>query len=120
MVALFYLPLLPLVVPINLVGSLISYWVDRILLLRRHCRPDPIGEEFSLFYLGVAPWILILYSFSNWYWVFRMSPRHENPISAILVFLLLIAQVFPFRALLFMMMREKRVSLKQYQVPKHF
>ena len=72
---LFYLPLLPLVIPITLVGSLITYWVDKILMLRRHRKPDPIGGEFSQFYMSIAPWILILYAFSNWYWVFRLSPR---------------------------------------------
>lgn len=69
LMVVFYAPLVPFVVPLALVGAFVTYWVDKLILLRRHKHPSAVGPDLSLFFGGLVPWSLLLYAFSNWFWV---------------------------------------------------
>mmetsp|Transcript_11209 Transcript_11209/g.9591 ORF Transcript_11209/g.9591 Transcript_11209/m.9591 type:complete len:167 (+) Transcript_11209:2122-2622(+) len=43
----FYANLIPVGIFINFVGLILSYHVDKILLIKRHKRPHPLGPELS-------------------------------------------------------------------------
>ena len=43
LMTIFYAPLEPLVVPIALVGALFTYWIDKVILLRRHKHPIAVS-----------------------------------------------------------------------------
>lgn len=100
LMTIFYAPLEPLVVPIALVGALFTYWVDKIILLRRHKHPNAVGPELSFFFGSLVPWGLLLYGFSTWFWVMRMSRDRINTPAAILCFVLIIFLIFPLRSVM--------------------
>lgn len=95
LITMFYAPLVPLIVPIALVGAFFTYWVDKIILLRRHKHPSAVGPELSNFFATLAPWGLLLYAFSNWFWVRSLSRNEVNTPAAILCFVLLAMLLFP-------------------------
>ena len=100
MMTIFCAPLNPLVIPIALLGAAFTYWVDKVILLRRHKHPSAVGPELSFFFGGLVQWALLLYAFSNWFWVQRLSRNEVNTPAAILCFVLLVFLIFPFRSLM--------------------
>ncbi len=100
MMTIFYAPLSPFIVPIALIGACFTYWIDKVILLRRHKHPNAVGPELTYFYGSLVPWALLLYAFSNWFWVMRMSRSGNNTPAAILCFVLLVFLIFPFRSLM--------------------
>ena len=56
--AAFYAPLLPVGLPISFVGLVITYWVNKYLLLRRYVKPLELGQGLSFWmseYLELTP-----------------------------------------------------------------
>jgi len=45
LLALTYAPIVPLVIPVTLLGYLVDYWVNKWLLLRMSCRPKCLDKE---------------------------------------------------------------------------
>ncbi len=71
MTALFA-PLIPICVPINLLGLILKYWIDKWLLLRRNSAPPITGKKIPkemLFYFTLIPICLgigsILVNYAN-------------------------------------------------------
>lgn len=95
LITMFYAPLVPIIVPIALVGAVFTYWVDKIVLLRRHKHPSAVGPELSNFIATLVPWGLLLYAFSNWFWVRSLSQDEINTPAAVLCFVLLAMLLFP-------------------------
>jgi len=57
-VTAFYAPVLPIGIPISVVGLFISYWTDKYLLLNRYVKPSALGKSLSLWmaeYLELSP-----------------------------------------------------------------
>ncbi len=77
------------------------------MLLRRHKRPASVGSELAYFYGNLAPWSLMLYCFSNWFWVYRLSKGGHNTPSALAFFIILASLVFPFRGWMYWCMRQE-------------
>lgn len=59
---MFYLPW------ITLFGILYQYWLVKIMLVYVHKRPVMMGNSMAMFYLRTLPWILAIYSTSQFYW----------------------------------------------------
>lgn len=59
---MFYLPW------ITLFGILYQYWLVKIMLVFVHKRPVMMGNSMAMFYLRTLPWILAIYSTSQFYW----------------------------------------------------
>jgi hypothetical protein len=47
MLTFFYAYLLPLGVLIGIVGLMIQYWIEKIMLLRRDRQPPPVGTTLA-------------------------------------------------------------------------
>jgi len=57
-VTAFYAPVLPIGVPLAVLGLFLSYWTDKYLLLNRYVRPSALGKSLSLWmaeYLELSP-----------------------------------------------------------------
>lgn len=44
LLAMTYGPIMPIAYPITAISFVVEYWVDKYILLRRHCRPETIGK----------------------------------------------------------------------------
>ena len=62
--SIFFMPIFPLAPIIGCAGMFISYWVDKILLLRRHKRPEELSGELSIFFANIVPYCCLLQAFS--------------------------------------------------------
>lgn len=47
LLAMTYAPIVPLVVPVTLLGYLVDYWANKWILLRRSCRPKCLDKEIT-------------------------------------------------------------------------
>ena len=64
MLCLAYTPLLPLIVPIILLGFVVEYWIDKWILLRRSCRPRLLNEKIALTMIAFVKPGIVLYGVS--------------------------------------------------------
>ena len=64
LLCLAYTPLLPLIVPIILLGFGLEYWIDKWLLLRRSCRPRLLNEKIAFSMIDFVKPALVLYGIS--------------------------------------------------------
>lgn len=59
----FYAPILPIGIPISLVGIFLSYWTDKYLLLNRYAKPSELGKALNKWmteYLELTPFFFSL------------------------------------------------------------
>jgi hypothetical protein len=45
MMTMFYAPLVPVIIPISMLAIFIMYWNEKYRLLRRHKRPEQMGNN---------------------------------------------------------------------------
>lgn len=60
--AVFFSPLLPVSIPIALCGFIFSYWIDKIMLLRRHKIPEQMSGLMAKFIANLLPYFAFLWS----------------------------------------------------------
>ncbi|MEE4247734.1 MAG: hypothetical protein V2I33_20215 [Kangiellaceae bacterium] len=60
LLAMFYGPVLPIAYPITLLSLLGEFWVQKILLIRRHCRPAHLSNNIDRVMVRVVPVGIIL------------------------------------------------------------
>ena len=60
--AVFFHPLLPISIPIAFCGFLLSYWIDKTLLLRRHKIPEQMSGLMAKFIANLLPYFAFLWS----------------------------------------------------------
>ena len=61
-----YAPLIPVCLFIAPIGLLLSYLMDKYLLLNRHNRPDRVSKDVCDAMLLVIPYGVLAYAFMNW------------------------------------------------------
>ena len=64
LLCLAYAPLLPLIVPLLLLGLGLEYWVDKWTLLRQSCRPRVLNEKIAFSMIDFVKPALVLYGVS--------------------------------------------------------
>ena len=47
LLVMMYGPVIPIAYPIAAISYFVEYWVDKYILLRRHCRPKNLGEKLN-------------------------------------------------------------------------
>ena len=65
--AIFYAPLIPITIPIALVGMCFSYWVDKFNLFRIHRVPEMINGVLPIFFANLLPYFALLWSLSYFF-----------------------------------------------------
>jgi hypothetical protein len=73
LIVCIYTPMIPLLPIIGLLGIFFQYWVEKYLLLRRYSIPEAAGNQMAVFYAAILPYALLLYSISNYYFLFDLS-----------------------------------------------
>mmetsp|Transcript_19221 Transcript_19221/g.35150 ORF Transcript_19221/g.35150 Transcript_19221/m.35150 type:complete len:1032 (+) Transcript_19221:5159-8254(+) len=66
--------LIPLGVLFSLFGLILSYWVDKILLLRRHARPSRLSGKLSETMSLFVPWAVLIYAIMTYVWMEALNP----------------------------------------------
>ena len=61
---IFYSPIIPLTIPIALIGSIINYWVYKYMLLRRHKMPQMFSTMMATFFANFMPFVLVVWGIS--------------------------------------------------------
>jgi hypothetical protein len=62
--ALFFHPLLPLSIPITFLGLILSYWINKYILLWRVRRPEEMSGLMANFFANLLPYIAFLWALS--------------------------------------------------------
>jgi hypothetical protein len=61
---IFFAPILPLAIPIALVGSVLFYMVQKYELLRVHKQPEQLNRTLGTFFAGLLPYLILVQSIS--------------------------------------------------------
>lgn len=83
----FYLPIIPICVPIAFVGIFLLYIVEKYNIISHYKRPQRINGNITKFYLGVFKFFIFIYSISNYVFlkdIYIHEPRWE--LIAIIIF----------------------------------
>ena len=56
----FYAPIIPLAIPICLGGSLLSYNIQKYMLLRKHKAPQMLTRALGIFFANLMPFIIMV------------------------------------------------------------
>lgn len=75
--AIFFSPLLPISIPIALVGFIFSYWIDKIMLLRRHNIPEQMSGLMAKFIANLLPYFAFLWSLNLLLFYRKMYEEYE-------------------------------------------
>ena len=59
--ALFYLPLFPLISCIGIIGVMLSYWIQKYLIVHRYKKGGMISENIGKFFMDMTPIFCIIY-----------------------------------------------------------
>jgi len=73
MTSIFYSPLIPHSIPIALVGTIIDYWTNKYVLLRRSKMPDMFSELMATFFANFLPYVSFIWSISFWYFYYTIN-----------------------------------------------
>jgi hypothetical protein len=57
-----YAPIVPVALMFSLAALVIEYWVDKVLLLRRHSRPQRMGGDMARDMVRIIPWAVVVYA----------------------------------------------------------
>jgi hypothetical protein len=78
MTSIFYSPLIPHSIPIALVGTIIDYWTNKYVLLRKSKMPDMFSELMATFFANFLPYVSFIWSISFWYFYYTInSDTHD-------------------------------------------
>ena len=61
---IFYSPIIPLTIPLALIGSILNYWVYKYMLLRRHKMPQMFSTMMATFFANFMPFVLVVWGAS--------------------------------------------------------
>jgi len=61
----FYAPAMPIAILISIIGLVVTYWVDKYLLLRRNSFPVPLNNQLSDSMLEYLEWMAFTFSAGN-------------------------------------------------------
>lgn len=61
MTCVFYSPIIPLAIPLALLGSIFNYWAYKYMLLRRHKMPEMFSDMMATFFINFMPMVLIVW-----------------------------------------------------------
>lgn len=64
MTCIFYSPIIPLAIPMALIGSIINYWTYKYMLLRRHKMPDMFSRKMATFFANLIPYMALIWAIS--------------------------------------------------------
>ena len=70
-------PILPVGLPMSLLGLLILYWVDKYLLLRRYSCKNYLDAELAKEMMNILPLYTVFFSIGNML-IFLSRPAPEN------------------------------------------
>ena len=51
----FYAPILPLAIPIALIGIFLNYWITKYMLTNMHKMPEELGTVLTTFFADMLP-----------------------------------------------------------------
>jgi hypothetical protein len=101
----FYTPIIPILPMIGLTGIFFQYWVEKYLLLRRYSVPESMGCEMAKFYCRLVPYGMLLYSISNYVFLFELSD-HKNDHGQYSCWFTIAFVLFPIQTLLGMIVEK--------------
>jgi len=110
LLSLMYAPVLPFGLVIGFVGTLLQYWVNKYMLLRRHCRPVRLSDELDEVMLQFVPLSCGAYAVSTCYFYYDLSSALYLP-GAIGCCIVLVYLLSPLRTIVKRLLRKSTPSL---------
>lgn len=74
LLAMYFGPIIPLAYPVTAISFFIEYWVNKYVLLRRHSRPEKMGENLNRSMLQFIPIGGLLNSFNSMLYHYMYNP----------------------------------------------
>lgn len=78
-VVLAYAPIIPLGYLFGMATLLLDYWVDKVLLIRRHARPLRMSGEMSQVMVSMVPWAVMIYAIMNFVFIYKLNQDDSAP-----------------------------------------
>jgi len=60
--ALFFHPILPISIPIAMMGMILNYWADKYVFLRRIRVPEQLSSMMPTFFASLVPFFALIWS----------------------------------------------------------
>jgi hypothetical protein len=73
-VTLAFAAIIPLGIPISMCGLVFAYWVDKTLLLKRHCRPNRLSGRLQEVMSKFVPWAVLVHAVLTYLWMNALNP----------------------------------------------
>mmetsp|Transcript_17892 Transcript_17892/g.30406 ORF Transcript_17892/g.30406 Transcript_17892/m.30406 type:complete len:316 (+) Transcript_17892:1730-2677(+) len=77
MTCIFYSPIIPQAIPFAFVGSILQYWANKYMLLRKHKMPDMFSVLMASFFANFMPWIIFVWTISYFIFLERIEAGYE-------------------------------------------
>ena len=74
-----YAPIIPLGFLFGLATLVLDYWVDKILLLRRHARPLRMSGDMARVMVSSVPWAVMIYAIMNFIFIYELNEDDSAP-----------------------------------------
>lgn len=110
-VTLSYAPILPLGVLISIVGIIVQYWVDKMLLIKRHSRPARLSGALSAAMVRIIPFAILIYAIMNYVFMWKLNSE-DSYVAFVWMWIVVSYFVFPID-LMFSCCRKKDISVFQ-------
>jgi len=99
LLAMFYGPILPIVFPITILSIIAEYWVGKIVLLRRHCRPENLGNDLDVVILRLVKLGVLIFAATSF--GFNYDYNEDSFLPGIIGLAIAVVSIFtPFQKLL--------------------
>lgn len=92
--SLCYAPLIPIVIPIALIGLIFAYWVEKFNLTRRHRVPEMINGTLAIVVAYLLPLLILIWALSFYYTFQVLIPEEEGKMRPIQLIIPLISVGF--------------------------
>jgi hypothetical protein len=110
-VTLSYAPILPLGILISIVGIIVQYWVDKMLLIKRHSRPARLSGALADAMVRIIPFAILIYAIMNYVFMWKLNSE-DSYVAFVWMWIVVSYFVLPINMML-SCCRKKDISLFQ-------
>jgi hypothetical protein len=91
----FYSALCPYLIIFGILTLLLSYWMDKYLLLHRYARPSVLSSDLNFEMIELFEYFPLSIAVGNWFWMRRMGYMGDSVIIYVAVGISAINFIFP-------------------------
>ncbi|CAG9310778.1 unnamed protein product [Blepharisma stoltei] len=107
-----YVTIIPEAFLISSAGIVFEYWVNKYMLITRHCRPIRLSGHLTMLMVKFIPWAVLVYSILHYSYMRLLSPDDSEPA---FIWMLIVIGIMFILPLDLIISRCNREDLKKFQ-----